>query len=141
MKPKVIKVILDTNVWISFLIGKRVSVLKNLIINDRIRIVYCEQLLTEIREVTIRPKIKKYFPQKAVQELFDLLEIIGEQFDIKPLHFENRDPKDNFLLDLIDYSKADYLITGDKDLLMLNPFLTATVLTPSEFEIIFKEGE
>lgn len=34
----------------------------------------------------------------------------------------NRDPKDNFLLDLIDFSKADYLVTGDKDLIFHNSF-------------------
>lgn len=53
---------------------------------------------------------------------------------IQPTHFINRDPKDNFLLDLIDFSKADYLVTGDKDLLLHNPFLTATILTPASFE-------
>jgi predicted nucleic acid-binding protein len=31
-------------------------------------------------------------------------------------------------------SKADYLVTGDKDLLILNPFGTTTVLTPGDFE-------
>jgi predicted nucleic acid-binding protein len=46
----------------------------------------------------------------------------------------SRDPKDNFLLDLIDVSGADYLITGDKDLLSLNPFKTAKILTPADFE-------
>jgi predicted nucleic acid-binding protein len=50
----------------------------------------------------------------------------------------NRDLKDNFLLDLIDFSKADYLITGDKDLLELNPFKTAQILTPQEFEVELK---
>ena len=64
MKTKAIKVILDTNVWISFLIGKRVSVLKDLIINDSVRIIYCEQLITEIKEVTTRPKIKNISRQK-----------------------------------------------------------------------------
>lgn len=43
-------------------------------------------------------------------------------------------PKDNFLLDLIEFSKADYLVTGDKDLLEHNPFKTAQILTPTEFE-------
>jgi predicted nucleic acid-binding protein len=38
-------------------------------------------------------------------------------------------------LDLIDFSKADYLVTGDKDLLELNPFKTARILTPSDFEL------
>ena len=51
----------------------------------------------------------------------------------------SRDPKDNFLLDLIDFSKADYLVTGDKDLLEHNPFKTAQILTPNEFEKQFQK--
>ncbi|MDX2188466.1 MAG: putative toxin-antitoxin system toxin component, PIN family [Bacteroidota bacterium] len=68
-------------------------------------------------------------------ELIELLETIGEKTQITPTHFINRDPKDNFLLDLIDFSKADYLVTGDKDLLEHNPFKSAKILTPAEFEI------
>lgn len=63
-----------------------------------------------------------------------LLETIADNIEIKPTHFINRDPKDNFLLDLIDFSKADYLVTGDKDLLEHNPFKTAQILTPAYFE-------
>ena len=62
--------------------------------------------------------------------------LIGKRLaTIKPTHFINRDPKDNFLLDLIDFSEADYLVTGDKDLLAHNPFKTAQILTPADFEI------
>lgn len=63
---------------------------------------------------------------KIVKVIFDT--------NVKPTHFISRDPKDNFLLDLIDYSKADYLVTGDKDLLEHNPFKTVKILTPTEFE-------
>lgn len=66
--------------------------------------------------------------------MVELLETIAKKVEIKPTHFINRDPKDNFLLDLIDYSEADYLITGDKDLLTHNPFKTAKIITPTEFE-------
>lgn len=79
--------------------------------------------------------MKKYFPQESVTELLELLETIAEKVEIKPTHFINRDPKDNFLLDLIDFSKADYLVTGDKDLLVLNPFKSAIILTAANFEI------
>ncbi len=134
MKNKKVKVIFDTNVWISFLIGKRLSSIKQYIANGSITIITTEQLLTEIKNVTNREKIKKYFPKDSVKELIELLETIARKVEIKPTHFINRDPKDNFLLDLIDYSKADYLVTGDKDLLVLNPFKTAKILTPAEFE-------
>jgi len=134
MINKNIKVIFDTNVWISFLIGKHLSKIKQYISDGTITIIITEQLLTEIKIVTSRKKLKKYFPQKSVNELIELLETITENIEIKPTHFINRDPKDNFLLDLIDFSKADYLITGDKDLLEHNPFLTAKILSPKEFE-------
>lgn len=135
MKAKSTKVIFDTNVWISFLIGKRLSFIKNYISSGQITIVTTEQLLREIKEVTGREHLKKYFPEESVIELLDLLETITEKVEIKPTHFINRDPKDNFLLDLIDFSKADYLVTGDKDLLVHNPFKSAKILTPSNFEI------
>ena len=134
MKNKEVKVIFDTNVWISFLIGKRLRKLKRHIADGSIVIITTEQLLTEIQMVTKREKLKKYFPQDSVIELLELLDTIAQRVEVKPTHFINRDPKDNFLLDLIDSSKADYLVTGDKDLLMHNPFKTAKILTPVEFE-------
>ena len=134
MKNKDVKVIFDTNVWISFLIGKRLAKIKQYISDGSITIITTEQLVTEIKMVTNREKLKKYFPEESVKELVELLETIAKKVEIKPTHFINRDPKDNFLLDLIDFSKADYLVTGDKDLLEHNPFKTAKILSPAQFE-------
>ena len=61
MTEKNVKVIFDTNVWISFLIGKRLYKIKQYILDGRIQIITCEQLITEIRLVTGREKMKKYF--------------------------------------------------------------------------------
>ncbi len=135
MTEKSIRVIFDTNVWISFLIGKQLTTIKKYISDGRMKIIISEQLLTEIKTVTSREKLKKYFPEESVTELIELLEIVGEKVEISPTHFINRDPKDNFLLDLIDFSQADYLVTGDKDLLEHKQFKTARILTPAEFEL------
>ncbi len=134
MTGKNVRDIFDTNVWISFLIGKRLKNIKNYIAEGSITIVITEQLIIEIKTVTGRQKLQKYFPKDSVGELVELLETIGDTITIKPTHFLNRDPKDNFLLDLVDFSKADYLVTGDKDLLEHNPFKTAKILTPAAFE-------
>lgn len=134
MKNKKIKVIFDTNVWISFLIGKQLSKIKQYIVDEKILIVITNQLLEELELVTSRDKLKQYFPETAVKELIELLKIISLNTSIKSKHFICRDEKDNFLLDLIDFSKADFLITGDKDLLEHNPFMSAKILTPAEFE-------
>ena len=134
MTSKRVKVIFDTNVWISFLIGKRLAKIQRYISDGSITIITTEQLLTEINTVTNREKLKKYFPKDSVKELIELLETISEKIEIKPTHLINRDPKDDFLLDLIDFSKADYLVTGDKDILEHNPFKTAKILTPAQFD-------
>ena len=139
MKNKEVKVIFDTNVWISFLIGKRLIKIKQYISDGNITIVTTEQLLTEIKIVTNRKKLKKYFSEKSVLELVELLETISNKVKIKPIHFINRDPKDNFLLDLIDFSKADFLVTGDKDLLEHSQFKTAKILSPTEFEKVLMQ--
>ena len=115
---------------------KRLSSIKNLISNGQISIIITQQLLDEINDVTSRERIKKHFQKQTVQEFIELLKNIAEHIDIVPTHFISRDPKDNFLLDLIDFSKADYLVTGDKDLLEHTPFKTAIILTPAAFEDI-----
>ena len=135
------KVIFDTNVWISFLIGKRLTSLKHHIANQEITLVTTTQLLLEIKIVTGREKLRKYFPEKSVTELINLLETIAEKVEISPKNSLSRDPKDNFLLDLIEFSNAVFLVTGDKDLLELNPFKTAKIITPADFEVFLKKLE
>ena len=68
-----------------------------------------------------------------MNELIEFLEAVAENIEVLPIHFLCKDPKDNLLLDLIDFSKADFLMTGDKELLKLNPFKSASILTPANF--------
>ncbi|MHC1775464.1 MAG: putative toxin-antitoxin system toxin component, PIN family [Lentimicrobium sp.] len=82
MTNKSVKVIFDTNIWISFLIGKRLSKIKRHISDGSIIIITTEQLLTEIKTVTSREKLKKYFPKESVKELIELLETIAKKVDI-----------------------------------------------------------
>jgi putative PIN family toxin of toxin-antitoxin system len=79
MTTKSVKVIIDTNIWISFLIGRRLAKIKRHITNGSITIIITEQLLSEIRTVTNRDKFKKYFPRESVREFIELLETIGEK--------------------------------------------------------------
>lgn len=131
---KSIKVIFDTNIWISFLIGKRLQSVKDLIASQQLIVVLSEQLLLELKMVTQRPKLKKYFPEQKVEELIQLLLAVGQKHEPKVINQVSRDPKDNFLLDLAEVSKAVYLVTGDKDLLVLNPFKGTQIITPADFE-------
>lgn len=44
-----------------------------------------------------------------------------------------RDPSDNKFLELAVSRKATHIVTGENDLLVLNPFQGKRILTPSEF--------
>ena len=131
--PKPIKVIIDTNLWISFLIGTQLKSLKSLLVEQTIQPILSEQLLQEIALVTQRPKLQKYFPQSKVNELIDFLKIIGLSINIKSEVSLCRDEKDNYLLALAKDSKADFLITGDKDLLVLQQFELTKIVTYQQF--------
>ena len=116
------KVIFDTNIWISYLIGGQLGNITELLSSRKIELVLSEQLLTELTEVTSRKKFRRYFDEQKVNELFKLMDILGTNYEIAEYPNICRDPKDNFLLGLIRVSRADFLITGDQDLLELNPF-------------------
>lgn len=133
-KEPPIKVIFDTNIWISYLIGKQLNKLNSALSNQKIQIVLTSQLKEELTEVTKRPKFKKYFKRKKVQELLKLMDIIGLNYEVKNYPNICRDSKDNFLLGLILVGKPHYLVTGDKDLLELNPFEGTQIIIPSDFQ-------
>ncbi len=133
-----VRVVIDTNIWISFLIGKTLSGLSEAIMNDKIRILFSEELSDEFVEVLQRPKFEKYFSQEDIAELISLLRFKTEQIEITEHFTVCRDPKDNFLLDLCVSGNADYLITGDDDLLVLNPFRGVKVINYRLFREILQ---
>jgi putative PIN family toxin of toxin-antitoxin system len=61
MPVKKLKVVIDTNLCISFLRSKKHEALDNLFSIDNITLIFSEELLEEFVEVAKRPKFKKYF--------------------------------------------------------------------------------
>jgi len=128
------RVVIDTNVMISFLIGKRLRKLKDKLSDSSIRLILTEQLISELKMVTCRPKFKKYFEKQDVSEFIGLVSIIGLFYQIIDIPDICRDSKDNFLLSLCLIGNADYLVTGDKDLLVLKEYKGTKIITPTEFD-------
>lgn len=127
MKNK--KVILDTNLWISFLISKDFSFLDNYVQKRVVKLIFSEELLDEFYVVVQRPSLKKYFSKKDLDYLF---EIIGQYAVIQNISSNLhlcRDEKDNFLLNLAIDSNSDFLVTGDKDLLVLGNINQTEIVT------------
>ena len=138
-----IRLVIDTNLWISAFISpsfrKRLLSICKL---SSIVILIDEELLDEVVEVASRPKFSKYVTKETIEILVDAINQRSELISIISDINLCRDKKDNFLLNLSKDGKADFLITGDKDLLVLNPFETTQILTLTDFEkILFINNE
>ena len=131
---KKLKIILDTNVLISFLISKELNFLDELFFSTNVKLLFSKESLHELFEVIERPKISKYFTSIKQDSLFNQLNQVSLLIETKSKINVCRDPNDDFLLILAKDGKADYLITGDKDLLILNPFNKTKICTPTEFK-------
>ena len=71
--------------------------------------------------------------KQKVKDFLEFLEFIAIKTEITSNVTLCRDPKDNFLLALAKDSKADYLLTGDNDLLILNRFENTKILKYIDF--------
>jgi putative PIN family toxin of toxin-antitoxin system len=127
------RVIIDTNLWISFLLGKKYTFLDSLFKNSQIVLLFSKELLDEFVEVSTRTKFKRYFSAKDLQDLITNIKTHGEFVLVTSTVTICRDPKDNFLLSLAKDGKANFLITGDKDLLEIRRFGKTKILTATEF--------
>jgi len=130
MKNK--NVILDTNLWISFLISKDYSFLDNYVLKGKVKLVFSEELFSEFISIAERPKFKKYFSNSDVDKLIQTIDKYGILIKVTSEIKLCRDIKDNFLLNLAIDSNADFLVTGDKDLLEIKNIHKTNILTIRE---------
>lgn len=131
-----IKIIVDTNLWISFLIGKRLSCLLEFLSDEKVELVVSRELLDEIAIVASRPKFKKYFSKEHLDMLWDFMTQETSFYRINNIPARCWDPKDDYLLELASISEANYLITGDKDLLSMGEIGSCQIITVMEFDAL-----
>jgi len=127
------RLIIDTNLWITFLISKNFTRLDPFIFNRSTTLLFSQELLDEFIVVASRPKFRKHF---SIQQLEQILQRIADGADfveVKSVVGLCSDSKDNFPLSLAIDGKADYLITGDADLLDLKKIGQTTIVTLSDY--------
>ena len=127
------RVVIDTNLWISFLLTKDYTRLDRILSDRLITLIFSEELLDEFIDVARRPKFKKYFSLPDLQQLLTQLREQADFVDVTSKVDVCRDPKDNFLLSLAMDGKATHLITGDRDLLDLNSFGLTQIVTLTNY--------
>jgi putative PIN family toxin of toxin-antitoxin system len=133
MAKAIDRIIIDTNLWISFLITKDFKYLDAGIEKGEIKILFSRESFEEFLSVVHRTKFKKYFKNEQIEELLNLFDVYGEMVSVKRLVTKCRDLKDNFLLSLAKDLQADFLLTGDDDLLSLKEFEGTKIVRISEY--------
>ncbi len=90
-------------------------------------------ILLELAEVLHRKQFNKYLlEEERMRFLVGLLKA-SELLETAESITECRDPKDNKFLELAFCGKADCIVSGDADLLVLSPFRDIPIVTPTEF--------
>jgi putative PIN family toxin of toxin-antitoxin system len=117
--------------------GRALARLERYIYDSRFQIVSCKEQLSELQEVLYRPKMERYFSTHQINGVFELLADYALFVKIFSKLDICRDVKDDYLLALAIDSKADFLITGDKDLLSIAQIETTKIISFKDFENIF----
>jgi len=130
------RIVIDTNLWISFLLTKRFEFIDKLLESGNAELVFCNELLAELVDVADRPKLRRFFSTEDWVLMFEIIEQYAIYVSVVSSVILCRDAKDNFLLSLAKDAQADYLLTGDKDLLVLKTFETTRIVTITEFQKI-----
>jgi putative PIN family toxin of toxin-antitoxin system len=104
-----------------------------LISNNRIILLFSQELIDEFVEVALRPKFRKYFSSTDLQNLLIKIRVKAAFVTVHSVVNACRDPKDNFLLALARDAKATHLLTGDNDLLALKRFEKTRILSIMQY--------
>lgn len=126
--------VFDTNVLVSALLLRRSVPRQALDLALSIgRALTSSAALTELNDVLRHSKFDPYVSQAERLEFLAEYLNQAELVEVTESMAECRDPKDNKFLELAVTGKASFLVTGDPDLLVMNPFRGVPIVTPVRF--------
>jgi putative PIN family toxin of toxin-antitoxin system len=127
------RLVLDTNVVLSGLLFPGSTPSRALLKAQADTVLASDATLLELVEVLGRARFDRYIErsvrQRLVAEFANICEKVQIDFPIRVC----RDPKDDKFLEVAVHGRADVLVTGDADLLALNPFRGIAIQTPAEY--------
>lgn len=129
------KIIVDTNILISHIISGKMSNVFDFLMNDNNYLVYSAKSIKEIENTLKKPKLQKVINFERIKAIYNFIDAFGVEIQTTSNVEICRDPKDNYLLALAKDSQADYLITGDNDLLVLEEFESCKIIKPSQLKL------
>src|SRR4051794_15179876 len=131
------RAVIDTNILVRAMLnpGGSVGPVVDLLRDGRYVFLYSEATLNELIDVLGRPRMVQRYGMTAdkVDALCGLVILRGEAVQPSQIITVCRDPKDNKFLEVAVTARADVIVTGDKDLEVLDPFEGIPVIQPARF--------
>jgi putative PIN family toxin of toxin-antitoxin system len=132
-----IRAIIDTNILVRASIRPQGTVgpVLSEFRDGRYRLVYSAVLLEELVDVIGRPRIRTKYQigEERIRALLDLILLRGELVLPTRKIDACRDSDDNAVLEAAVAAKADFIVSGDEDLLVLHPFEGIPIVGPADF--------
>ncbi|HEX4132130.1 MAG TPA: putative toxin-antitoxin system toxin component, PIN family [Pirellulales bacterium] len=125
-----VRIVVDTGVVVS---AQSISRQAFDVASNRGRLLVSQATVVELAEVLRRPRLNKYLSEEKRLEFLAALIREAELVDISETITACRDAEDDKFLELAVSGKAMYLVSGDQDLLALDPFRGVAIVTPRTF--------
>jgi putative PIN family toxin of toxin-antitoxin system len=142
------RAVLDANVYISYLLNPRpdatIPRIVELLFSRAFELIVPEQVIDELTRVAARPHLAVRIPGNEVDLLVEQLGHLGERVPRagRGKGVSVRDPDDLYLIESALETEADFLVTGDLDLLALREALPRPrIVTPGQFLEILESSE
>ena len=129
------KVVLDTNVLLSAMLGRGTppDMIYEAWHERRFELISCERQVEEFHRVTHQSFFQARIPRSEAGAMVNDIRARSSQFNRLPVVRRSSDPDDDWLLALCEAASADYLVTGDKSgLLALRHHGSTRIVTPAE---------
>jgi len=127
------RVILDTNILLSALLSSAGAPAKLIDAWERNKfmLVACDQLVAELREVAGRPFLRRRLRGSVAESLAAGVRDFSLFIHDLPSGPRAPDSKDSYLLALAQAAAAEFLVTGDKQLIALRHYRSTRIVPPS----------
>ena len=96
-------------------------------------LIWSSELVAEVFRVISSSKLDRYVPLKHRLAVARVLVASGSLITIGEVKNLCRDPNHDHILQLAVDGMANYIVTGDQDLLVQNPFAGASIVNPKQF--------
>jgi putative PIN family toxin of toxin-antitoxin system len=127
------RVVLDTNVLVSALIGEgKPAKLLRKIAEKQVELLTSKPLLDEFTEVIARPKFVEYVGEEEVKSFLQLVVNMSFVVDLSSKFNVVVDRSDNLVVATAHDGKADYVVSGDNHLLRLRKFRGTRIISVDE---------